>query len=661
MTQVNSALGSETRSYIYSLVNPAAGPANVVVTVVSGTNVKLDASATTFTGVDQTTPLGTSAKVESSASTTSINLTVGSAVGDFIYSTASVDEGPADQTITTGAGQTELWNVSTDNYSSCASSYEAGTGSNVTSTYTFASSDNCGIIVAIKALVQTIFPGGVTSNNPLWLKADAGTSSTTDGATVSTWTNSAAGAEVSTASAGLIPLYRVTSSNFNFNPLLDFDGVDDYYAGTSNFGVTGTSLFTAFAVSRRATDSSSDMLFGGNAAANNNFGFMIHSNDLGVVEATNFGTRSGTNATALAGIGTIKGVNRSASNTWQLYHNGATDGTAGVIGTFAGTLATSNLNIGVGEGTQAPFDGDIAEIVIYSSSLTSAEMNRVQSYLGIKYGITLDQTAPQNYTAADGTTIFWNGTSNIGYKNNIAGIARDSASALNQKQSKSINAGLQVVMGNGNTIATTNANNANDFSVNKSALMWGDNAGSVAAWTVTGAPSLRQIIARTWKVQETGTVGSVKVQVADDSGSNGLPAENTTVYLLTDADGDFTSGATETAMTLNGTNWEANYNFTSGQYFTFATLNNSAVTLTLSMTVDNATVVSGGTLQYVLTLNNTGATTATNVQVKDQLPSGVTFNSATPSTGTFNPGTGIWTIPVVAPGISTLTVNVTAQ
>ncbi len=420
-------------------------------------------------------------------------------------------------------------------------------------------------------------PGGVVTNNTLWLKADAGTSSVTDGSLVSTWTNAASGAQVSTAATGLRPVFKVTSSALNYNPILDFDGVDDYFAGTSNFGVTGTSLFTSFAVSRRATSTTSDMLFGGNSSANNNFGFFIHSNDLGLVEATNYGTKSGTNATSLDGVATIKGVKRSASNTWQMYHNGATDGTAGTItggitGNFAGTLATSNLNIGVGEGTQAPFDGDICEIVIHSGALTDAEINRIQSYLAIKYGITLDQTAAQNYTASDGTTIFWNGTSNSGYKNNIAGLARDDGSALNQKQAFSANSGFQVIMGNGNSIAVSNAANTNNFTADKSALIWGDNAGSVSSWTATGAPnSLRQLLNRTWKVQETGTVGSVKIQIADNSGINGLPAEVNTVYLLTDTDNDFSTGATETAMTLNGTNWEVNFDFSNGQFFTFAT------------------------------------------------------------------------------------------
>lgn len=214
MTLVDDALGSESRIVLYRLVNPAAGPFNVVVTVSSATNVKIDASATTFTGVDQSTPLDMSVVFESAASVGSISLTVGSTASDLIYSATAIDEGTVDQGITTDAGQTELWNTSGVNYTSAASSYEAGTGSNVTSLYTYDNAqDHSGIIVAIKQVVQLTFPGGVASNNPLWLKANAGTSSTTDGAAVTTWTNSAAGAEMSTASAGLIPLYRVTSSN----------------------------------------------------------------------------------------------------------------------------------------------------------------------------------------------------------------------------------------------------------------------------------------------------------------------------------------------------------------------------------------------------------------------------------------------------------------
>jgi hypothetical protein len=571
LTKLNAVSNaSQTRVEIWYLVAPPVGNYNLTVNLLGSDNSIVGVQ--TFTGVNQATPFGTFVSATGASTTATVNAS--SAAGELVYGVVGWNNGNLN---TIGAGQTEYWDMQMNSSISGAGSTEAGAAT-VTMSWTNAGAQPWSIAAVPMRAAPAPAPGGVSTNNTLWLKADAGTSSTTDGATVTTWTNSAPGAQVSTAALGLRPLYRISSSNFNYNPLLDFDGVDDFFAATSNFGVTGTSLFTAFVVSRRATDTTSDMFFGGSTSANNCFGFHVFSNDLTVVEAQNIGTRAGTNATALAGVGNIKGFNRTASNNWQLYHNGATDGTAGGIAAFGGTFGSSNLNIGAGHGTQADFDGDIAEIVIHSGSLTAAEMNRIQSYLAIKYGISLDQTVAQNYVASDGTVI-WNGTTNSVHKNNITGIGRDDLSALNQKQSKSINtasSGDLVAMGLG-AIAANNAANANTFSADRNFMVWGDDGGA-NAWQTTESPTARQRLTREWRVQETGTVGSVLVRVQDDGATSGgeLPTETSTVYLLVDADGDFSSGATETAMTLTGTNWEVSYNFTNGQFFTFATVRPTA-------------------------------------------------------------------------------------
>src|SRR5262249_3515094 len=44
---------------------------------------------------------------------------------------------------------------------------------------------------------------------------------------------------------------------------------------------------------------------------------------------------------------------------------------------------------------------------------------------------------------------------------------------------------------------------------------------------------------------------------------------------------------------------------------------------------------------------NDGPNTATNVRVRDRLPSGITFVSALPSQGTYDPGTGLWAVGTV--------------
>ena len=61
----------------------------------------------------------------------------------------------------------------------------------------------------------------------------------------------------------------------------------------------------------------------------------------------------------------------------------------------------------------------------------------MESYLATKYGITLNQSTTTNYTLSN-NSIGMNGTTMAGYLNNIAGIARDDNSTLNQRASQSV-------------------------------------------------------------------------------------------------------------------------------------------------------------------------------------------------------------------------------
>src|SRR5262249_36918599 len=64
-------------------------------------------------------------------------------------------------------------------------------------------------------------------------------------------------------------------------------------------------------------------------------------------------------------------------------------------------------------------------------------------------------------------------------------------------------------------------------------------------------------------------------------------------------------------------------------------------------TRSNARPNVGETITFTVTLTNTGPNTATNVTVQDQLPAGLTFVSATPSQGSYNNTTGVWTVGTV--------------
>lgn len=69
--------------------------------------------------------------------------------------------------------------------------------------------------------------------------------------------------------------------------------------------------------------------------------------------------------------------------------------------------------------------------------MTNANKNKVESYLALKYGISLDQTTVTNYTLSNGS-IVWNALSGTTYNNNIAGIGRDDTSTLNHIRSQSV-------------------------------------------------------------------------------------------------------------------------------------------------------------------------------------------------------------------------------
>jgi uncharacterized repeat protein (TIGR01451 family) len=73
-------------------------------------------------------------------------------------------------------------------------------------------------------------------------------------------------------------------------------------------------------------------------------------------------------------------------------------------------------------------------------------------------------------------------------------------------------------------------------------------------------------------------------------------------------------------------------------------------------------VIAGTLLTYSIVASNLGPSDATGVTVTDTLPTGVTFQSASPTPGSFNQATGVWSIGTLASGASaTLTLVVTVD
>ena len=122
------------------------------------------------------------------------------------------------------------------------------------------------------------------------------------------------------------------------------------------------------------------------------------------------------------------------------------------------------------------FTGLIPEILIFDKILSNTERKKIESYLAIKYGITLNQTLPTNYLSSTGE-IIWDAIQNEDYSSNIAGIGKDDYFQLNQKQGISINQPnlLSVSLGQ---LQETNNLNLSEIS-NLTYLIWSDNAGAL--------------------------------------------------------------------------------------------------------------------------------------------------------------------------------------
>jgi hypothetical protein len=204
-------------------------------------------------------------------------------------------------------------------------------------------------------------------------------------------------------------------------------------------------------------------------------------------------------------------------------------------------------------GTQTNPTGimELGEIIAYKTIPTTGQQNIIETYLATKYGITLNK----NYVAGDSVTKIFDTALNRGYVSNIFGIGRSDCQTLHQRESKSVNLEGLITIGNNNIIDTVNGNSSisgNDIATNNSYLYLGDNGGPLEV--NVNLFNGKYLINRIWKLQETGTIGSVKISVpafGNKTSSVTLPDISgpilfygDTLYLLMDDDGNFFNGGT---------------------------------------------------------------------------------------------------------------------
>lgn len=406
-----------------------------------------------------------------------------------------------------------------------------------------------------------IAPGGVAADMQIWVKADNGV--VASGSAVNQWTDqSSENHNLVQATPAIQPLLQGASTFFNFNPSVKFDGAGDRLAYKLTRFMSTTSSGTFFGAASNATNCCYQNL-GDLGIDNPHMGTYANQQIMWMNSSSpvqiNHPTILTANKPTILGYfwnGGAPDVGSGLRQNGTEYNIATTEATAvGNSGPVDG-----QFTLGSYEGVEN-WNGHIAEAFLYSRNLTTQEKDRVDTYLSVKYGTTLTH----NYLASDGATIY----SVSSYSTNITGIGRDNASGLHQKQSKSINARSILTIGLGTALATTNAANANSFAVNNSFEIVGDNGLPYSYSTIYAPTSFTPAggagffrMAATWKVQETGTVGTVVIGAASSTGAD---------YLLVSNSASFPSGSTqELVLTSDGNgNLVASVDLTNGQFFTF--------------------------------------------------------------------------------------------
>ncbi|MGC9342329.1 MAG: arabinofuranosidase catalytic domain-containing protein, partial [Bacteroidales bacterium] len=389
-------------------------------------------------------------------------------------------------------------------------------------------------------------PGKVINDLNVWLRADKGVENSSglpaaDGESVTVWRNSKNDLDYTA-----VPGPTLEENTLNFNPSVDI------ISGGFN-APAGSELsddYTLFFVSQKLDSDIDGRLF---EAHTGNYLWNYHDvHWRGIYQ-------NGNPSEYNSGVATTNGTSDLHLVSFIRDHSAGTikenaDGTE--IKTWNGTNSAGGVRIDINQGAYSgsqSSDSRIGEMIIYNTSLSDEQVDRVESYLSIKYGITKDG----NFLNSDGDVI-WNATANTGYLNYIAGIGRDDASELDQSQSKSIKNGSVLTI-----------ESEGGFSDDLSYIITGSNG---ETGTEAGAPAgYRFISSRIWKANVNGNPGTVKLSF-DLNTSEILNTANADNYaLLIDSDDDFTTGAAEhtTGISINGNELSFNgLSLADGQYFT---------------------------------------------------------------------------------------------
>ncbi|MBN8695138.1 MAG: T9SS type A sorting domain-containing protein [Bacteroidetes bacterium] len=295
-------------------------------------------------------------------------------------------------------------------------------------------------------------PAGVGSstNNVLWLKADAGTSTTTNGAAISSWADQSGNSiNVSQSTSVQQPTY--VSSLMNSMPAIEFDnnstsGQNDFLSAADNSLLDNTNGYSFFTVTRmKGFDGNAKSIISKRTTIDVDEAFMLfyYSSNYfycdidGLGDRFNTGTYSySVNTNYILDVvydGTLTAANRSKIYDAEVLRKTSAETSATVAD------KPSPLVIGATHASDnRPFNGYMSEIIVYRSALNDAQRIIVDNYLSSKYNIAL--SANDKYQGDN--------AGNGDYDRDVAGVGQEST-GNNSSFAASVSKGLKMTVNSG--------------------------------------------------------------------------------------------------------------------------------------------------------------------------------------------------------------------
>lgn len=232
----------------------------------------------------------------------------------------------------------------------------------------------------------------VVSGLSQWLKADDGlytdtgltTPVSADGDAVAGWQDkSGNGRHMTQSTSGSRPLYKINI--VNGKPVVRFDGTDDVLAGANLSALSAAEAFIVVKTGQAdppAAGAGTGLWHYGTDTQASHYPFS-NSNIY-----DNFGTNSRkTVGDPTPSLATFRLYNvMSKSGTWTARLDGTQIYT--VASNTVGFRSSCELGNGL-SGAGPTFNGDIAEVIVYSAELSGSDRDIVEAYIASKYGLTI--------------------------------------------------------------------------------------------------------------------------------------------------------------------------------------------------------------------------------------------------------------------------------